>query len=275
MYEQEHPELVKIVGFIELLPHLFEEEVSIAVTNTKVFLKSLPCNLIPLTAEYGDSWPQGSAAFQAIQDKKPVVRDIPDTVYGIPFRSHATPVIVDGEIIGSILIAKNQEKSTKVTMTSQIIASQIMEITQAMQSLQDQNEQLMDINDQISDYVSQSLSNTKDSKEILTMISRIASQTNLLGLNASIEAARVGTVGNGFNVVSKEIGRLSQSTSQSVKKSNEIIKNISESVESIAQTVSNSKEVQNNQIDEFNRIQCSVQEIQAMAEELYQLALTL
>lgn len=276
MYSNEHPILQKLVEVMEFIPLLFEEKVSIAVTNTKGFIKSISCDSIPLVADYGDALPAGSAAIEAMEQRKIVIRDIPDTVYGVPFRSHATPIMTKkGEVIGVILVAKNQEKSLKVTMTSEIITNQMEEITLAMENLQSHNKELVEMNDKINDFVAKSLENTKNSEEILSMISKIATQTNLLGLNAAIEAARAGVVGNGFTVVAKEIGRLSQSTKESVNTSNEIIERIYGSVTNIADTVQKTKQVQMKQMGEIDGMNSSILELQAIAEELYQIALTL
>lgn len=58
----------------------------------------------------------------------------------------------------------------------------------------------------------------RDISEIVSTISRIASQTNLLSLNATIEAARAGDAGRGFAVVASEIKKLSADTKAATDK---------------------------------------------------------
>ncbi len=76
--------------------------------------------------------------------------------------------------------------------------------------------------------------------EATALISSIASQTNLLSLNASIEAARAGEAGRGFTVVAEEIGKLADQSSESAKQIENIISSL---VESSKRAVSTMEEV--------------------------------
>lgn len=113
---------------------------------------------------------------------------------------------------------------------------------------------------------------TGEINEVMDFIKTISDQTQMLGLNAAIEAARAGTAGAGFGVVAEEIRKLSASSKQTVGKIKEFTNLIKASVN---KTVTMGKETTatiEQQAAAIEGVTASVQEISTFTEQLDDLA---
>ncbi|MEQ9366264.1 MAG: methyl-accepting chemotaxis protein [Leptospirales bacterium] len=87
--------------------------------------------------------------------------------------------------------------------------------------------------------------------QINDIMTEIADRTNLLALNASIEAARAGDAGRGFSVVAHEVGRLAETNSTNAGNISEIIHESETQIERGTAAASNSRTMARSQISEF------------------------
>ncbi len=100
-----------------------------------------------------------------------------------------------------------------------------------------------DISSSVNDTVAKVESLISFSKRIVSIsenIKSIAFQTNLLSLNASVEAARAGDAGKGFAVVANEVRNLASSTSAATKQIEELVVQLQDEMDSIAQSMERS-----------------------------------
>jgi len=108
---------------------------------------------------------------------------------------------------------------------------------------------------------------SQEIEKIIATIEDIASQTNLLSLNASIEAARAGEAGRGFAVVAEQIGKLASDSAESVVTTRTLISKSLEEIEKGSQIVDDTTSIITKMIGDMENFEALVSEIAKASKE--------
>jgi len=183
------------------------------------------------------------------------------------------------EIVNQINNLKNEiENQDKIIDNSSdsigIVANNVLTVNSEIEKTSNDVSQLVTLADknknELRTSVEQILQVKEQSKSLLetnNVIASVASQTNLLAMNAAIEAAHAGEAGKGFAVVADEIRKLAETTSKQAKSSSEALKLIQTQIDTISQTSKNVETTFEHTIHKIGDIENSVIALKSSSEE--------
>lgn len=224
-----------VLPYINKIVH---EDMVLAITDLDKFIGLTKSKELQLDLSEGKSIIGIKPIEECIRYKKEICEDVPKEVYGRGIKSTLTPIYgINNEVIGTFSSGIDVENNHKLIEGVQRLADNIKLVTENTAQVSQSAESLAKSGQNAIAMVEELNNKKNDTSEILEFIKSIATQTNLLGLNAAIEAARAGESGRGFAVVAGQVRKLSDQSQEAVKNIEKILAEMNNSVNEINNTI--------------------------------------
>ncbi|HHV72294.1 MAG TPA: chemotaxis protein [Clostridia bacterium] len=162
--------------------------------------------------------------------------------------------------------------SEQLASMAHVLNNEVAQIVKAINKVAAGAEELAIQGTQLTESANKARTYLQETDEVLSFIKNVASQTQLLGLNAAIEAARVGEHGRGFAVVAEEIRKLAENSGASVNQIANTIKSIEQSMEQIIQGVHTTSSTSQQQAAVTQEVVSIIYKLEDMAVKLNEIA---
>ena len=262
-----------LVKMAPLINQFTQADMGVAVCDQEKWLVYVPAHSLDLKIKAGDPVLADGAAYFAMRQKERVVLEVDENLYGTSYIAVGYPLIdSEGEVRGAIVTSENLQRREMLVDMAREIQGFLQNIQGSIQEIAAEAEELSATSEELKSVTEDATVKVESTAGIIDTVKQIAKRTNLIGLNASIEAARVGEYGRGFNVVANEVRNLSQMTNNSTAEIGHIINLIKDAIISIDSATQMVSKVSQSQAEKLSGINAILEEFGRMADTLVQAA---
>lgn len=257
-----------------VLPTLFSSDLAITITDKEKFILLKQAETFKLAVNEGMPLANGGVSEKAIKTRKRHSLPYPKEAFGFPIMAYGIPLINPStdNIVGTITYAISLEKENEVIEMANELQRFSEELATSSAELATSTEALSSNSQNVNNLVNETHVSITSMDDIIKYIKSIADTTNLLGLNASIEAARAGDHGRGFAVVAEEIRKLATNSKDSTGQINVTLAKIKEDINKIVCVLNEFSATSQTQADQAEHIACGSQKLSELSAKLLNLA---
>lgn len=262
--------LVKVAPLIQQMVPI---DNTIGISDREKFIYYLPGRELNMNLKPGMPIGKGSGLYGAVTTGRVVDTVVPKEAYGLVFKSRGLPVKDEsGQVIGAIAFGISMKTQEAIIEVAQTVASSTQQTSATVEELASSAQQLAGSQEVLENLGKEISEQVKKTDVILGFIHEVADTSNLLGLNAAIEAARAGDHGRGFSVVAEEIRKLSVKSAQAVKEIRDILAIINEKVVVMSEKIVEAAALSEQQAAATEEISATMQELATTAGKLEEVA---
>lgn len=239
---------------------------------TGTVLSFTPAKFLSFHLEIGSKVPEGSIADKVIHSSKFETSILPANVFGIEVKALGLPVFENNVLLGALAIGINMKISMDLHSVSEAMQETTVHTASSCQLLNQMTKNLSNDLLRLKQSGDKVLLDIHHTDEVLRLVSEIASQSNLLGLNAAIEAARAGEHGKGFSVVAEEIRKLAVNSQNAVKNIENILTGIHKQTNDIITKISQLAGTSERQTSSTDELLSAINELNNIALQVKTIA---
>lgn len=256
-----------------MLTELFPDDVTVGISDTTTLRISIPGKKFSLGLEPGYRLTPGDGMFEAVQTGRPVRMAVPKDVFGVPLISSAIPLRDEqGTVIGAMAVGVNMERYEHLFSIASTLSTAVEQISATIQELASSTNVLsINMND-ISAQSNEVRKSINNINHIANTVRDISNKSKILGLNASIEAARSSEFGKGFSIIAQEVRKLAADSKEQTDIIHETVHNIEQLIHSLTESVSAINQETDSQSVAAEQLASTIQELSQSANALAEYA---
>lgn len=163
---------------------------------------------------------------------------------------------------------REKEWKDAVQLQAAKLYESIEQSASTIEELASSSEELAATSQETANAATKAFQEVNNTSEILNIIQQVAKKTNILGLNAAIEASRAGEFGRGFSVVATEVRKLASESNISAERIVDMLKQFQSSVEAVLSNIEQSNIITQEQAKANQNIASMVDELRDVGYRL-------